>query len=81
MRLSDHKSGDVPAEALEKIDVRSNTVCIEYIELRLRAPGRQRILRLTTSGTDANGLDLNEIQHPEGNPNAMQTRSFSLERA
>ena len=50
------------------------------IEVHLLRNGRQRILRFTASGTDPNGLDLSEVQYPDGNSKAMQAKSLTLRR-
>jgi Family of unknown function (DUF6498) len=80
LRLADHAGpGDAP-DALESVDLRGSAERIEWIEVRLKSGGTQRILRFTASGTDPDGLDLNELQHPEGNVKSMQARSFTLKR-
>ena len=79
LRLIDAESEAAPVE-LGNPTVRGNAERVEYIEVRLLTRGRQRILRFTASGTDPNGLDLSELQHPEGNPKAMQAKSFALRR-
>lgn len=80
LRLIDVATAANPV-TLESITLRGGAERVEYIEARLRSNGRRHILRLTASGTDPNGLDLSEFQHPEGNPKAMQARSFALRRA
>jgi len=81
LTLQDHETGPVQPGMLEEINVRGDAACIEFIEVRLRDPGRERILRFTASGTHAERIDLNEIQQPAGRPRDMQARSASLVRA
>ena len=70
----------VAPDVLEAVNLRGSVERIEFIEVRLRGRGRQRILRFTASETDADGVDLNEIQYPLGDPKAMQAKSYLLER-
>jgi hypothetical protein len=60
--------------------VRGKPGRVEFIEVRQHAGGRVRIARFTGSDAGASRIDLNEIQHPEGDPNAMQARSLTLQR-
>ena len=61
--------------------LRGNAGRVEYVEVRQRGGGRVRIARFTGSDAGADRVDLNEIQHPEGKPSAMQARSLTLQRA
>lgn len=61
--------------------VRGDGKRVEFIDVRTRDQGVVRIARFTGSDAGAGRIDLNEIQHPEGRPNAMQARSSSLRRA
>ena len=61
--------------------VRGSAGRVEFIEVRQHAGGRVRIARFTGSDAGAGHIDLNEIQHPEGNPKAMQAKSLTLQRA
>lgn len=80
LRLTDQAGiGDAP-DALESVNVRGNPERIEFIQVRLKSGGTQRILRFTASGADPDRIDLNEVQHPVGNPKAMQARSYSLRK-
>jgi flagellar biosynthesis protein FliQ len=73
--------GGAETWTLQSANVRGDASRIEWIEVRLRASGRERILRFTAPGAGGDRLDLNEMQQPEGNPRAMQARSFALMRA
>lgn len=61
--------------------VRGGAGRVEFLEVRQQGDGRVRIARFTGSDAGAGRIDLNEIQHPEGNPKAMQAKSLSLQRA
>jgi len=70
------------AESVEGTRVSGTAAAIDWIEVRLRSPGRQRILRFAPSQVaGAGGLELTEVQQPEGDSRAAQMRSFSLARA
>lgn len=80
LRLTDQAGiGDAP-DMLESVNVRGSAERIEFIEVRLKSGGTQRILRFTTSEADPHRIDLNEVHYPEGNPKAMQARSYSLRK-
>lgn len=61
--------------------VRGNAARVGFIEVRQHAGGRMRVARFTGSNAADERVDMNEIQHPEGNPTAMQARSLALRRA
>ncbi len=61
--------------------VRGNPARVGFIEVRRNAGGRVRVARFTGSNATEKAIDVNEIQHPEGNPTAMQARSLTLRRA
>lgn len=80
LRLTDQAGiGDAP-DMLESVNVRGSAERIEFIEVRLKSGGTQRILRFTTSEADLHRIDLNEVHYPEGNPKAMQAKSYSLRK-
>jgi hypothetical protein len=76
------QAGTQTGETLAGAKVHGTTSAIDWIELRLHGAGRERILRFAPSQlAGAAGLELTEVQQPEGNPKAAQMRSFSLVRA
>jgi hypothetical protein len=81
VRLWSQAAAGLADEGEFEAALRGNAQRVEFIEARQRSNGRARIARFTGSDAGASHVDLNEIQHPEGNPKAMQARSLTLQRA
>jgi hypothetical protein len=81
VKLWSQGEGGLADEGEFDATLRGHAARIEFVEVRQHAHGRERIARFTGSDAGAGHVDLNEIQQPEGNPQAMQARSLTLERA
>jgi hypothetical protein len=81
VRLWSQAAGGVAPEGEFDAVMRGSGRQVDFIEARQRAAGRIRIARFTGSAAGDSRIDLNEIQHPEGKPGALQANSLSLQRA